>query len=239
MFDCGYRPDRGYVKCARVVGDVMGQLPPARRLGDLRRAGAHGPAVVAALPADRRQRQLRLARQRPAGRHAVLRHRQSAGPHRRRARSGSATSSRTPSRTPTHDIDLKVHDRNGDPVRASKFFHSGEHPTLRLRTREGFELTGTHNHPVLCLVNVAGVPTLLWKLLDEIRPGDRVVMQRVVRGRDRRPDARARRGGRSSPAPSSARAGSPTSRAGFNNADRDYFARVLAAYDAAVGGRAT
>src|SRR5205823_10263145 len=71
------------------------------------------------------------------------------------------------------DIDLKVHDRNGDLVRASKLFDSGEHPTLRLRTREGYELTGTHNHPVLCLVSLAGVPTLLWKLLDEIRPGDR------------------------------------------------------------------
>ena len=38
-----------------------GQLPPARRLGDLRRAGPAGPAVVAALPADRRAGQLRLA----------------------------------------------------------------------------------------------------------------------------------------------------------------------------------
>jgi len=79
-----------------------------------------------------------------------------------------------------NDIDLKVRDRNGDLVRASKFFHSGEHPTLRLRTREGYELTGTHNHPVLCLVDVAGVPTLLWKLLAEISPGDRVVLQRSV-----------------------------------------------------------
>ena len=78
------------------------------------------------------------------------------------------------------DIDLKVRDRNGDLVRATKFFHSGEHPTLRLRTREGYELTGTHNHPVLCLVDVAGVPTLLWKLLAEISPGDRVVLQRSV-----------------------------------------------------------
>ena len=25
MYDSGYRPDRGYVKCSRVVGDVMGQ----------------------------------------------------------------------------------------------------------------------------------------------------------------------------------------------------------------------
>ena len=28
MYDGGYRPDRGYNKCARVVGDVMGQYHP-------------------------------------------------------------------------------------------------------------------------------------------------------------------------------------------------------------------
>ena len=42
-----------------------GQLPPARRLGALRRPGPHGAALVAALPDDRPAGQLRLARQRP------------------------------------------------------------------------------------------------------------------------------------------------------------------------------
>ena len=28
MYDSGFRPDRGYVKCARVVGEVMGKLHP-------------------------------------------------------------------------------------------------------------------------------------------------------------------------------------------------------------------
>src|SRR3954462_3549047 len=28
MFDSGFRPDRGYVKCSRVVGDVMGNYHP-------------------------------------------------------------------------------------------------------------------------------------------------------------------------------------------------------------------
>ncbi len=28
MYDSGYRPDRGYVKCSRVVGDVMGNYHP-------------------------------------------------------------------------------------------------------------------------------------------------------------------------------------------------------------------
>jgi DNA gyrase subunit A len=80
------------------------------------------------------------------------------------------------------DIDLKVLDRHGDPVRASKLFHSGSHPTLRLVTTGGYQVTGTRNHPLLCLVSVAGVPMLLWKLLEEIRPGDHVVLSRAVDG---------------------------------------------------------
>ena len=64
---------------------------------------------------------------------------------------------------------------------ASTVFHSGTHPVKRLTTTGGFSLTGTGNHPVLCLVSVLGVPTLLWKLLDEIQPGDRVVLQRTPR----------------------------------------------------------
>ena len=36
---------------------------------------------------------------------------------------------------------------------------------------EGYELTGTANHPVLCLVDMAGVPLLMWKLLEEIHSG--------------------------------------------------------------------
>ena len=79
------------------------------------------------------------------------------------------------------DVDLTVLDRLGRPVHASKLFHSGDHPTLRLRTREGYEVTGTHNHPLLCLVDMAGVPLLLWKLLEEIEPGDRVLVSRTPR----------------------------------------------------------
>ena len=55
-----------------------GQVPPARRLGDLRRAGPHGPGLLAALPAHRRPRELRHPRpQRPPGGDAL--HRVAAG----------------------------------------------------------------------------------------------------------------------------------------------------------------
>ena len=62
MHDMGARPDRPHVKCARVTGDVMGKYHPHGDQRHLRRPGAHGPALQPAPPADRRPRQLRLAR---------------------------------------------------------------------------------------------------------------------------------------------------------------------------------
>ena len=64
MYDGGYRPDKAFSKCARVVGDVMGQFHPHGDTRDLRRAGAPRAAVEPALPAGARPGQLRLARQR-------------------------------------------------------------------------------------------------------------------------------------------------------------------------------
>ena len=45
MHDMGLRPDRGHVKSSRIVGDVMGKLPPARRQRDLRRPRTHGATL--------------------------------------------------------------------------------------------------------------------------------------------------------------------------------------------------
>ena len=76
-----------------------GLLPPARRRRDLRRAGAHGPRLLAPLPADRRARKLRLTRpQRPSRRIATPRR----ASHRSRCGCSKA-STRTPStcRPPT------------------------------------------------------------------------------------------------------------------------------------------
>ena len=59
------------VRVHRRRGD--GQVPPARRLGDLRHARPDGAGVLAALPAGRRPGQLRLDRRRPARRDALHR----------------------------------------------------------------------------------------------------------------------------------------------------------------------
>ena len=69
-----------------------GPVPPARRLGDLRRAGPDGAVLVAAVPAGRRQRQLRLARQRSGCRNALLHTGSMSGSVRPMGRSGSASS---------------------------------------------------------------------------------------------------------------------------------------------------
>ena len=47
MHDANLRPDRPFVKCARVVGDVMANYHPHGDAVDLRRARAHGAVVLA------------------------------------------------------------------------------------------------------------------------------------------------------------------------------------------------
>ena len=179
MYDSGYRPDRGYVKCSRVVGDVMGQFHPH---GD---SAIYDSLVRMAQPWSLRyplidgNGNFGSPGNDPA---AAMRYCVTGDTLVRTAQGTVRIDQIVPGADPgtEHDIDLKVRERNGDLVRAVKFFHSGTHPTLRLRTANGYELTGTHNHPVLCLVSVGGAPVLLWKLLAEIGAGDRVVLQRVV-----------------------------------------------------------
>ena len=235
MYDSGYRPDRGYVKCSRVVGDVMGQFHP------------HGDSsIYMALVRLAQDWSMRYPLVDGNGNFgspgndppAAMRYCVTGDTLVRTAEGTVRIGDIVPDALPNsdHDISLKVIDRNGDLAHASKWFHSGEHPTLRLRTREGYELTGTTNHPVLCLVDVGGVPTLLWKLLGEIAAGDRVVMQRVTPEEIGYPALEAVESAVLAGAFVSEGWASET-RAGFNNVDHAYFQRVVSAYDLAVGGR--
>jgi hypothetical protein len=77
MYDGGYRPDRGWNKCSRVVGDVMGKYHPhgdSAIYDTLVRLAQLGDAAQA----GRRPGQLRFAGQRRRRRHAV--HRVQDGP---------------------------------------------------------------------------------------------------------------------------------------------------------------
>ncbi len=235
MYDGGYRPDRGFSKCSRVVGDVMGQYHP------------HGDTAIydtlVRLSQPWVMRAPLVSGQGNFGspgndRAAAMRY-CVAGDTRIRLADGGTTqiADIVPgvARDSETDIDLKVIGKDGDPVRASKFFHSGRQQTLRLRTKEGHDLTGSTNHPVLCLTSLAGVPALLWRKLEEVAPGDRVVLQR------QEPET----WGTASEFELSealllgawvSEGFANQTRAGFNNVNDQYFRAVVQAYDAVVGG---
>ncbi len=236
MYDSGFRPDRSHAKSARSVAETMGNYHPH---GD---ASIYDTLVRMAQPWSLRyplvdgQGNFGSPGNDPP---AAMRYCTTGDalvrlPFGQSVRIGDVVAGARPNSD--NQVELKVLDRHGDPVLADCLFHSGEHQTYTVRTAEGYEVTGTPNHPLLCLVDVAGVPTLLWKLIEEIRPDDHVVLQRtppVELGPAEWHDVME-----------ALLLGAFISegfvsetRAGFNNCDRDYFNMVVGAYDAVIGGR--
>src|SRR5215213_2212745 len=235
MWSNGNRPGRPYVKCANIVGYVMGNHHPH---GD---SAIYDTLVRLAQPFSLRyplvdgQGNFGSIDDDPP---AAMRYCTS-GDTRVAAATGTVRLDEVAAGVEPNsetDVDLDVLDRLGRRVHASKLFHSGDHPTLRLRTREGYQLEATHNHPVLCLVEMAGVPLLLWKLLEEVSVGDRVVISRTARPVDVGLDDTGRRTALLLGA-FVAEGFVSAGRAGFKNVDHEFFAAVVDAYDGVVGGR--
>ena len=238
MYDSGFRPDRSHAKSARSVAETMGNYHPH---GD---ASIYDTLVRMAQPWSLRyplvdgQGNFGSPGNDPA---AAMRYCTSGDALVRLPFGQSARiADIVPGARPNSDnvVDTKVVDRHGNPVLADRLFHSGEHQTYTVRTAEGYEVTGTANHPLLCLVDVGGVPTLLWKLIEEVRPDDYVVIQRTPPMEFGPADWHDTLEALLLGAIISEGYVSET-RAGFANLDRDYFAMVLGAYDAVVGGKRT
>jgi DNA gyrase subunit A len=234
MHEAGLQPNRPTRKSARVVGDVMGNYHPH---GD---TAIYDALVRLAQPFSMRyplidgQGYFGSVDGDPPG---AMRYCLTGDA---RVATGNGTvriDALVPGAAPDsdNDVDLEVLDRLGRPVRARKLFHSGEHPTLKLTTREGFEVKGTVNHPVLCLIDMVGVPLLMWKLLGEISTGDRVLILRKPDDDRREITAFDERlalllGAFVSEGWFGVRRG------GFNNVDEEYFCAVVSAFDEHVGG---
>ena len=58
--------------------------------------------------------------------------------------------------------------------KTSHVYNSGINPTIQIETHRGFNIEGTHHHPMLVIENGRHV----WKRLDELRLGDQMVVQR-------------------------------------------------------------
>src|SRR4051812_35667504 len=166
MFEQGHRPDRAYVKSARVVGDVMGRYHPH---GDL--------AIYDAM--------VRLAQDFSLNAPLIDGHGNFGSPDDGPAASRYCVTGETMLKLADGtsrriadvvnlpadaeaDADFDVLDKFGKPVHVSKVFNSGVHPTVQIRSKSGFSLRGSENHLVLCLEAPAGVPLLMWHRLDEL-----------------------------------------------------------------------
>ena len=234
MYDSGFRPDRSHAKSARSVAETMGNYHPH---GD---SSIYDTLVRMAQPWSLRyplvdgQGNFGSPGNDPpaAMRYCVTGDALVRLPLGQTVRLADVAPTKPNSDT---IVDLKVLDRHGNPVTADRLFHSGDHETYEVSTAEGFSVTGTANHPLLCLVDLGGVPTLLWKLIEEIRPGDRVALQRSQPMEFGCADWEETLTGLLLGAFIS-EGFVAENRAGFNNLDRDYFRTVLAAYDAVVGG---
>src|SRR6202162_1356174 len=236
MFDSGFRPDRSHAKSARSVAETMGNYHPH---GD---ASIYDTLVRMAQPWSLRyplvdgQGNFGSPGNDPpaAMRYCITGDAMVRLPLGQSVRIRDVIAGARPNSD--NSIELNVSDRHGNPVTATRLFHSGEHQTYTVSTAEGYQVTGTANHPLLCLVDIAGVPTLLWKLIEEIRPDDYVVLQRTAPVEFGPADWHD--------ALEALLLGALISegyvsegRAGFANLDRDYFTMVVGAYDAAVGGK--
>ncbi len=64
---------------------------------------------------------------------------------------------------------------------AIKWFDSGEHPTIKITTQNGFSIKGSYNHPILVWSKNArtGQPDYKWKLLSHIKIDDIAVIDRT------------------------------------------------------------
>ncbi|MDH6461705.1 DNA gyrase subunit A [Micromonospora sp. A200] len=233
MHEAGHRPDRGHVKSARVVGDVMGKYHP------------HGDTAIY-------DAMVRLAQDfslnaplidghgnfgspddgPAAARYCVT------GDTRLRLADGTSPRIADVVNLPPDseaDADFEVLDKDGKAVRVNKVFNSGVHPTIRIATKAGFSLRGSENHLVLCLEAPMGVPVFQWRRLDEITAGTIVCIARNAWSQVI-PTAREYMLGVLGGAWASEGFASE-SRAGFNNTDEHFFGEVVHAYDQIVSGR--
>ncbi len=83
--------------------------------------------------------------------------------------------------TAEENINIAVLSKDRGINKATKWFDSGKHPTIKIRTRNGFAIQGSYNHPILTWSNDTerGYPWFKWKLLQEIKKGDVAVIDRT------------------------------------------------------------
>lgn len=82
----------------------------------------------------------------------------------------------------TEEKDININIQSIDKINsANKWFNSGKHPVINIKTEYGFEISGSYNHPLLVLSpnyfeDIDKPPTFIWKILNDITTNDYLVI---------------------------------------------------------------
>ncbi len=179
MHEMGLRHDRPYRKCARVVGETLGKYHPhgdqpvyealVRMAQDfvMRYPLIDGQGNFGSIDGDE-----------PAAMRYCVVADTLVVTDRGLIKIGEITDAKPNSDNP---IDIRVLSANGRISESNVLFHSGRHRVVKIRTKFGYEIEGTLNHPIVVLErDEDGRPKLRWKTLAKVRKGDYVVINRNV-----------------------------------------------------------
>ena len=75
-------------------------------------------------------------------------------------------------------INMKILSYNGKNNPTSKFFNSGKHNIIELKTKLGYDIKGSYNHPLMCWTYKNNFPKIEWKLLENIKKNDIIILNR-------------------------------------------------------------
>ncbi len=76
------------------------------------------------------------------------------------------------------NLKMEILSYNGKKNLASKFFNSGKHNIIEVKTALGYKIKGSYNHPLMCWNIKDGIPGIQWKLLKDISEKDIVILNR-------------------------------------------------------------
>ena len=79
----------------------------------------------------------------------------------------------------TKKITRKVYSIDNEINNSNTFFNSGFHNIFKLKTKAGYKIRGSLNHPILTISkDFSGKPIYLWKMLSEIKKEDIILIDR-------------------------------------------------------------
>ena len=135
-----------------------------------------------------------------------------------------------------NNLDIKVLSMAKREHGASKLFNSGIHDIYELKTKEGFNISGSANHLVLTLTtDDNGKPIYDWKRLEQITLEDKIVIDRSEQALFDRTATKSEKNFAIIAGCLVSEGFMSENRIGFNNTDKNYFNNFIEAWKSEFG----